>query len=297
MQILGLYELPIGITLFGLLFRDLPREMLANRMVEALKSMFTMATESSNGISAFKRNRTVVMAFWVLGVIALVEVVLASIALAPRIAAGIRPSAPSVVSTPPTTIPLPQQAQPPTQGKADLIHAASDSPPESSTQILTPTPLRDALGESETTTPFRQPQSESRGNDNPSLLILYAKLEATEDGSKILRVAIKSGMREKIDVPMVKVQVYFYDQDESGEVIPSKAQVTSKWLSAPVDWQEGKPEILEVRYISDSADPGLRFAGYVVAVYYRGDRQDCRSDPPALRKKFDPKYFIGLDES
>lgn len=266
--------------------------MLADRMVQALDLRFYMATESSTGTLAFKRNRTVVVAFWILGVIAIVEVVLAAIALAPRIAAGVRPVGQTATTASPTNAPL----QPPAEEKVEPIPVAQVSRADSKPQGLTPTPVRDALGESETATPFHQPQNESRVNDSPSLQILYAKLEATEDGSKILRVAIKSGMREKIEVPMVKVQVYFYDQDENGEVIPSKAQVTSKWLSAPVDWQEGKPEILEVRYISDSADTGLRFAGYVVAVYYRGDRQDCRSEPPALRKKFDPKYFIGLDE-
>jgi hypothetical protein len=54
--------------------------MLADQMVQALDSRFTMAAESSIGISALKRNRTVVAAFWVLGVIAVVEVVLAAIA-------------------------------------------------------------------------------------------------------------------------------------------------------------------------------------------------------------------------
>jgi len=267
--------------------------MLADQMVQALDSSFTMAAESSTGISALKRNRTVVVAYWVLGAIAVVEVVLAAIALAPRIATGMRPVNQISTAASPATAPLP----PPTEEKVEPIPVAQVSQPDSRPQDLTPSPVRDALGENETAPSFRQPQSESRVNDNPSLQILYAKLEPTEDGSKVMHIAIKSGMRQKIDVPMVKVQVYFYDQDENGEVIPSKAQVTSKWLSAPVDWQEGKPEILEVRYISDSADPGLRFYGYVVAVYYKGDRQDCRSDPPVLRKKFDPKYFIGLDES
>jgi hypothetical protein len=267
--------------------------MLADQMVQALDSSFTMAAESSTGISALKRNRTVVVAYWVLGAIAVVEVVLAAIALAPRIATGMRPVNQISTAASPATAPLP----PPTEEKVEPIPVAQVSQPDSRPQDLTPSPVRDALGENETAPSFRQPQSESRVNDNPSLQILYAKLEPTEDGSKVMHIAIKSGMRQKIDVPMVKVQVYFYDQDENGEVIPSKAQVTSKWLSAPVDWQEGKPEILEVRYISDSADPGLSFYGYVVAVYYKGDRQDCRSDPPVLRKKFDPKYFIGLDES
>jgi hypothetical protein len=267
--------------------------MLADQMVQALDSSFTMAAESSTGISALKRNRTVVVAYWVLGAIAVVEVVLAAIALAPRIATGMRPVNQTSTAASPTTAPLP----PPTEEKVEPIPVAQVSQPDSKPQGLTPTPVRDALEESETTTPFRQPQSESRVNDSPSLQILYANLEPTEDGSKILRVAIKSGMREKIDVPMVKVQVFFYDQDENGEVFHSKAQFTSKWLSAPVDWQEGKPEIFEVRYISDSADPGLRFYGYVVAVYYKENLQDSRSEPSRLIRLFPLKHFIAPDET
>jgi hypothetical protein len=37
-------------------------------------------------------------------------------------------------------------------------------------------------------------------------------------------------------------------------------------------------------------------AGYLIAVYYKGDLQDCRADPPRLKKLFEPKYFIGSDE-
>ena len=125
--------------------------------------------------------------------------------------------------------------------------------------------------------------------------ILNADIKGAEGGSKTLLLAIKSHSREPIEVPQVKVQVYFYDE-QNGEIVPSKAQVTSRWLSAPVDWKNGKPELLEVRYLSDTADPDVRFAGYVVAIYYKGDLQDCRADPPKLKKLFEPKYFIGLDE-
>ena len=96
-------------------------------------------------------------------------------------------------------------------------------------------------------------------------------------------------------MPQVKVQVYFYDED-NGEIVPSKAQVTSSWTSPPVDWRNGEPELLEVRYLPESADPGIKFTGYLIAVYYKGDLQDCRSDPPRLKKLFEPKYYIGSDE-
>lgn len=263
-------------------------------MVQALDSGFSMATESSTGTLAFKRNRTVIVAFWILGLIAAIEAILAAIAFAPRIAAVVRPAGQSVAVTPPTNAPFQQHQQLPAQENVDPAPSAPVSFTDSRPQNLTPSPVRDALGEKDADILPRPPQSESRVSDKPSLQILYAKLETTEEGSKVLRVAIKSGMREKVDGSMVKVQVYFYDQDENGEVIPSKAQVTSKWPSAPVDWQ--KPQILEVRYFSDSADPGLRFYGYVVAIYYKENLQDSRPEPSRLIKLFPLKHFIAPDE-
>ena len=128
--------------------------------------------------------------------------------------------------------------------------------------------------------------------------IVSARLVTGEDGSKKLLIAIKSRTGDSIEVPQVKVQVYFYDQDgDSGDVFPSKAQVTSSWMSLPVSWKKkGEPELLQVSYLPEQTDTMPKFAGYVVAVYYKGDLQDYRSEPSNLQKKFPLKYFIGLDE-
>ena len=56
------------------------------------------------------------------------------------------------------------------------------------------------------------------------------------------------------------------------------------------------PEILEVDYLPDSADSDVKFAGYVVPVYYKGDLQDYRADPSRLTKLFPLKPSIGTDE-
>lgn len=244
-----------------------------------------MATDPSTRSVTSRRNRTVITACWILGAIAFLEIVLAAIAMAPRVAAGIRngqSTAANGSTLAPPSAPVPDQVLP--TGFQD-----GSSP-------LSPSPVQEVTQAPKTEKPPGKNRPDS-GISTPPLQILYAKLEPAEDAStKVLRVAIKSNSRDKLEVPQVKVQVYFYDEDENGEIFPSKAQVTSRWLSAPVDWLEGTPEILEVRYLSESADPGIRFAGYVVAVYYKGDRDDCRSEPAALMKKFEPKYFIGLDE-
>ena len=167
--------------------------------------------------------------------------------------------------------------------------------PEPVKKPLESSPLNEILKAQATEKPFTPGTSDSMMPGAPVLQILNARLEGNEEGSKKLQVTIKSSPKETIDVPQVKVQVYFYDED-NGEIVPSKAQVTSSWTSPPVDWRNGEPELLEVRYLPESADPGMKFTGYLIAVYYKGDLQDCRSDPPRLKKLFEPKYYIGSDE-
>ena len=243
-----------------------------------------MSAPPSNGTSRAHRNGTVRAAIWILAVIALIEVVLAAVALAPRLASGMRQGSLQVPeSSPDLAGGSGAKATP-----APLIPAPVAKPLESS-------PVKEVLNTPAAEKPFTQPTSESTMPGAPVLQILNARLEGNDEGSKRLQVTIKSSPKETIEVPQVKVQVYFYDED-NGEIVPSKSQVTSSWTSPPVDWRNGEPELLEVRYLPESADPGIKFAGYLIAVYYKGDLQDCRADPPRLKKLFEPKYFIGSDE-
>jgi hypothetical protein len=241
-----------------------------------------------------RRNPTVVIAIWILGTIALLEVILASVALAPRLAARARASGTPhqqavIPSETPQAAPAAQAVQPPRQSEAPASPVTPPSvPPAAAVQSI--------IGGESTGRPFRQPPSDASMPQGASLQILNARLEGADDGARTLQIAIKARPGEPIDVSQVKVQVYFYDK-ENGETVPSKAQVTSRWTSAPVDWKDGEPELLEVRYLPDSADPDIVFEGYIVAVYYKGDRQDCRANPPRLQKMFEPKYFIAPDES
>jgi hypothetical protein len=235
-----------------------------------------MSSETSTGTLAPRRNRTVVVAFWILGAIALAELVAASIALAPKIASNVRQQPPSVT---PSSAPNPQAI--PGEGTQQ---PSEQGMPTSPARQNPGDPLQGSL-------PFRQPPPDSVTAGSVPIQILHARLEGSENGSKTLRIAIKVNSRQPVESSQVKVQVYFYDES-SGEIAPSKAQVTSTWIS----WKEGEPGLLEVKYLPETIDPEVRFAGYLIAVYYKGDLQDCRSDPPRLKKLFEPKYFIGTDE-
>jgi hypothetical protein len=260
-----------------------------------------MPSESLHGTSGPRRDRSLVVAYWVLGLAALAELIVAAVGLAPKVASHVRktqeasesPALQQSAAARPETAKqgpaIPAAATPKNDFSAPLANAGA----ETADQQAASTPA--APAPDSTDRPFRQPPSDAASPDGAVIEILNADIKGNDGGSKALQLAIKSRSREPIEVPQVKVQVYFYDE-QNGEIVPSKAQVTSRWLSAPVDWKNGKPELLEVRYLSDSIDPDVRFAGYVVAIYYKGDLQDCRAEPPKLKKLFEPKYFIGLDE-
>jgi hypothetical protein len=230
-----------------------------------------------------RRNTTVVVAIWVLGVVAFLEIVFASIALTPRILTAVRNSQSVHLQAIAPTVPA---TQPPSQSAQTLPSQPLDETavPPLNKDVSTPdTPLQPAASEA-------APQQ-----GTSTLGIVSAKLDGSDEGSRKLLISIKADPKIPIDVPQVKVQVYFYDTDGT-EITPSKAQVTSTWTTPPVDWKDGEPELLEVRYLPDSTDPDIKFAGYVVAIYYKGDLQDYRSEPAQLTKLFPLKYFIGTDE-
>ena len=257
-----------------------------------------MASDNSTGTLRAHRSAQVRLALWVLGLIALIELILAAIALAPRFVSGLRAGSspfqsqveasslpnsptPSQLTTPRSTVSLPVNQQ-----TADTVLGNSpvNAPVINST-------LKQILTDQKVEKPLRQPPADAAVNGEAPLKIVNARLSDTEDGSKKLQVAIKANSQEQIDSAQEKVQVYFYDQD-GDEIVPSKAQVTSKWLN----WQSGEPQLVEVTYLPESVDPGVKFAGYVIAVYYKGDLQDCRAQPPRLQKLFEPNYYIGTEE-
>jgi hypothetical protein len=236
------------------------------------------------GISKHRLGTTVAVSLWVLGAVALIEVILAAVALAPRLLNAARPlgTAPTAVAT-----------------SADAVGAANMPPPASEIsapagKALQSSPVKEILTGTEKATDrsFHSLSTDRSVAAGAALGIVSVRLEGGEEGSRKLVITIKAGGRERIDNEQIKMQVYFYDE-ENGEISPSKAQVISNWMSPPVDWTE--PELVEVRYIPESPDPSVKFSGYVVAVYYKGDLQDYRAEPSRLTKLFPLKYFIGLE--
>ncbi len=104
-----------------------------------------------------------------------------------------------------------------------------------------------------------------------------------------LSVPVNTRTSETISVRDTKVFVLFYDRSNGKDIVKTIANVSNRWVSSPVDWKDGEAETLEVSYdlpALQARTERREFYGYIVRVYYRGDLQDTRAEPPGLAQKF-----------
>jgi hypothetical protein len=99
------------------------------------------------------------------------------------------------------------------------------------------------------------------------------------------------------------VQVFFYDLVDEQSVVQTNANVTYRWDTAPVDWNNGDIEILQVEYAASAPNPkekimeNRRYFGYVVRVYYKGDLQDMRAEPVKLLNQYPPPLTLPNEDT
>lgn len=135
-----------------------------------------------------------------------------------------------------------------------------------------------------------------------SLGVVSTKLRDGDPGTKVLRIAIKSRPGATVDTREMKLHVFFYEQDESGEIQLTESKVVSQWISPPVNWADNEPELLDVTYIlpdsnlpgsaASNGSPGRKYVGYIVGVYYNGELQDTQADPGPLARKFPLPLYL-----
>jgi len=135
-----------------------------------------------------------------------------------------------------------------------------------------------------------------------ALGIVDCRLLDGAPGVKNLRIAIKAAQTAgvAIDPGALKVVVYFYENNDRGEVMQTSSNLISQWLSSPIDWANNEPELLEVNYpmpLDDRGDlPPMQYHGYVVGIYYKGELQDERAEPVSLLEQFPLKLSVAEDE-
>jgi hypothetical protein len=122
--------------------------------------------------------------------------------------------------------------------------------------------------------------------------IVSADMVNGEPGQKNLRIATKAGRGQQIDGQKFVATVDFYEQDDHGQLQHNDAPQVTEWLSYPINWANGDPELFQTKYRMPPADrgdlPPLQYYGYVVGIYYNGELQDQRAEPVSLLDKFPP---------
>jgi hypothetical protein len=88
----------------------------------------------------------------------------------------------------------------------------------------------------------------------------------------------------------VRIVVSFYDLTKDNKMMPTDAQVGYHWLTSATGWADAAPRFLEATYVrpktqTPSADV-RRYGGFIVRVYFDGQLQDSRANPPELLTLF-----------
>ena len=135
-------------------------------------------------------------------------------------------------------------------------------------------------------------------------LVDITKVDSPDQPDKkfTLKLPLKRKPDTKIDVHDVVIQVFFYDSLADKSVVQTNANMTYRWSTLPVDWNESDIEILEVDYAASTPGPKEKhpevrtYFGYIVRVYYKGDLQDMRAEPVKLLKQYPPPLTLATEE-
>jgi serine/threonine protein kinase/cytochrome c-type biogenesis protein CcmH/NrfG len=125
------------------------------------------------------------------------------------------------------------------------------------------------------------------------LAITETTLSETVDPKAESHLTLKIGVRPRPGTQnghVVRIVVSFYDRTKDNKMKPTDARTSYSWLTASGDWTDPTPKFLAATYVrpktqSPSAD-GRKYGGFTVRVYFDGQLQDSRADPPDLLTLF-----------
>ena len=125
------------------------------------------------------------------------------------------------------------------------------------------------------------------------LKITETTLSEITDPNAQTHLTLKVGVKPRPGTQnghVVRIVVSFYDRTKDGKMKPTDARTSYSWLTASEDWTDATPKLLAATYVrpktqSRSAD-GREYGGFIVRVYFDGQLQDSRADPPELLTLF-----------
>ena len=125
-------------------------------------------------------------------------------------------------------------------------------------------------------------------SQNSILAITETTLSETTDLNTQTHL-LKIGVRPRPGTQnghVVRIKVDFYDLAKDNKLRPTNAQVSYNWLTSQRDWTDATPKFLAATYVRPKsrvpASNDRRYGGFVVGVYFDGQLQDVRANPPEL---------------
>jgi len=128
---------------------------------------------------------------------------------------------------------------------------------------------------------------------NSILTITETTVSETTDPNAQTHLTLKVGVKPRPGTQnghTVRIIVSFYDLTKDNRMKPTDARVGYDWLTPATDWADATPKFLAATYVrpkiqTPSAD-GRRYGGFIVRVYFDGQLQDSRANPPDLLTLF-----------
>jgi serine/threonine-protein kinase len=127
---------------------------------------------------------------------------------------------------------------------------------------------------------------------NSILAITETTLSETVDPKAESHLTLKVGVKPRPGTKkgVATIVVSFYDRTKDNKVQPTDARTSYSWLTTSQDWTDPTPKFLAATYVrpktqSPSAE-GRKYGGFIVRLYFDGQLQDSRSNPPDLLTLF-----------
>jgi adenylate cyclase len=136
---------------------------------------------------------------------------------------------------------------------------------------------------------------------NSILAITETTVSETNDPNAQTHLTLKVGVKPRPGTEnghVVRIVVSFYDRTKDNKMKPTDARVGYDWLTPASDWADATPKFLAATYVrpkTQIASPeGRRYGGFAVHVYFDGQLQDARANPPELLTLFPAPDQVAL---
>src|SRR5439155_12350116 len=136
---------------------------------------------------------------------------------------------------------------------------------------------------------------------NSILTITETSVSETTDPNAQSHLTLKVGVKPRPNTRnghVVRLAVSFYDLTKDNKLKPTDARTAYDWLTRDRDWTDPSPKFLAATYVRPKSQiaslEGRRYGGFAVHVYFDGQLQDARANPPELLTLFPAPDQVAL---